>query len=202
MTGLGVAIQPTGVRTFFLARMVHGKRRYARICDADDMTVPEAWREARGLLASFIEPAKTDNGPKTPGCPMAKFVEEFLERYARHWKPSTLESNRYLIRNHILPAFGHIIAFEWNRIREEAGLPGLRLHDLRHSWASVAAMNDVGMVTVAMLPGHALVETTERYVHLSDRSVVDAVDRESGRISAALAGSGAECEGGCEHANG
>ena len=297
---------------------------------------------------------------------MTEFVDEFLERQARHWKPRTLESNRYLIRNHILPAFGHMtvdaitadnvkswfasmserpgsgnrampilsvmmrmaelwgyrvhnsnpckrtrryrmkpkeryltagemarlnavltrdefycphvvaivrllmltgcrfgeiaslewdwikgrrihlpdsksgprtvwlssaacavieavprysedcpylfpcrpptrpidnIGYQWDRIREEAGLPGLRLHDLRHTWASVAAMNGVGMVTIAKLLGHALVETTERYVHLSDRSVADAADRVSGRINAALAGSGAEHEGGGDHAD-
>ena len=49
-------------------------------------------------------------------------------------------------------------------------------------------MNGVDMVTVAKLLGHALVETTERYVHLSDQSVSDAADRVSGRIHAALAG--------------
>ena len=50
-----------------------------------------------------------------------------------------------------------------HRIRNEAGLPGLRIHDLRHNWASVAAMNGVDMVTVAKLLGHALIETNERY---------------------------------------
>ena len=40
----------------------------------------------------------------------------------------------------------------------------------------------------------------ERYVHLSDQSVADAADRVSNRIHAALAGSGAEREGGCDHA--
>ena len=80
------------------------------------------------------------------------------------------------------------IAFQWDRIRAEAGLPGLRLHDLRHSWASTAAMNGVDMVTIAKLLGHALVETTERYVHLSDRSIADAADRVSNHIHAALAG--------------
>ena len=54
------------------------------------------------------------------------------------------------------------IAFQWDRIRAEAGLPGLRLHDLRHSWASTAAMNGVDIVTTAKLLGHALLETTER----------------------------------------
>ena len=48
------------------------------------------------------------------------------------------------------PPTQHIANFEyqWHRIRNEAGLPGLRLHDLRHNWASVAAMNGVDMVTV------------------------------------------------------
>ena len=68
-----------------------------------------------------------------------------------------------------VPPTRHIDNFEyqWHRIRNEAGLPGLRIHDLRHNWASVAAMNGVDMVTVARLLGHALVETTERYTHLS-----------------------------------
>ena len=102
------------------------------------------------------------------------------------------------------PPTRHIdnIEYQWTRIRNEAGLPRLRLHDLRHSWASVAAMNGVDMVTVAKLLGHALVETTERYTHLSDRSVADAADRVSNRIHAALAGSGAEDEGGTSHAHG
>ena len=49
-------------------------------------------------------------------------------------------------------------------------------------------MNGADMVTIAKLLGHALVETTERYVHLSDRSVAAAADRVSNRIHAALAG--------------
>ena len=59
------------------------------------------------------------------------------------------------------PATRHIGNFEaqWHRILNEAGLPGLRIHDLRHNWASTAAMNGVDMVTVAKLLGHALVET-------------------------------------------
>ncbi len=63
-------------------------------------------------------------------------------------------------------------------------------------------MTGVDMVTIAKLLGHALVETTERYVHLSDKSVADAADRVSNRIHAALAGRGAEQEGGRDHADG
>ncbi|MCY4440562.1 MAG: site-specific integrase [Deltaproteobacteria bacterium] len=88
------------------------------------------------------------------------------------------------------------IEHQWSRIRAEAGLPAFRLHDLRRSWASVAAMNGVDMVTIAKVLGHALVETTERYVHLSDQSVSDAADRVSNRIQTALVGIGAEHGGG------
>ena len=108
VSGLALSIQATGVRTFFLARTVRGRRCYATVGSADAMTIPEARREARRLIASYIEPGKTDNGPRTPGHPMTDFAAEFLERYARHWKPSTLEASAHVVRNQILPAFGHM----------------------------------------------------------------------------------------------
>ena len=61
-------------------------------------------------------------------------------------------------------------------------------------------MHGVDMVTIAKLLDHALVETTERYVHLSDWSVTDAANRVSGRIHAALAGKGGKGDGGSDHA--
>ena len=54
VTGLALAIQPTGVRTYFLSRMVRGRRRYATVGDADAMTVTEARRDARRQIASYI----------------------------------------------------------------------------------------------------------------------------------------------------
>ena len=108
VSGLALAIQPTGVRTWFLSRMVRGRRRYATIGSADAMTIPEARREARRLIASYIEPAKTESGPRTPGHPMTAFAGEFLDRQAHRWKPRTLETNSRIVRKDILPAFGHL----------------------------------------------------------------------------------------------
>ena len=108
ITGLTVRIYPSGNRTFALVRMTRGRTQSARIGDANEMTIPEARREARSLIASYIVPAKKDNGPRIPGRPIGEFVEEFLERHGRHWKPRTLDTNRRLIREHILPAFGHM----------------------------------------------------------------------------------------------
>ena len=106
--GLCLRVSPSGVRTFALSRMVRGRRRYATIGSADAMTIPEARREARRLIASYIEPAKTDNGPRMPGHPMNAFAEEFLDRQAHRWKPRTLECNAHVVRKDILPAFGRM----------------------------------------------------------------------------------------------
>ena len=106
VTGLTLRIFPSGVRTFALERMTRGRRRYARIGDANAMTIPEARREARRLIASFIEPVKLGNSPRTPGRPMDAFAEEFLDRQTRRWKPRTQETNAHIVRKYILPAFG------------------------------------------------------------------------------------------------
>ena len=89
ISGLGLRVGTSGHRSFFLRRSVRGRIRSATIGNADTMTLPEARAEARKLIASYIEPARKDNGPRTPGHPMDAFAEEFLERYARHWKPRT-----------------------------------------------------------------------------------------------------------------
>ena len=73
----------------------------------------------------------------------------------------------------------------WTRIRAKAGLSDVRLHDLRHTFASHAAMNRVTLPTIGKLLGHALLETTERYAHLGDTSVREAAGRVSGHIARA-----------------
>ena len=89
-------------------RMVRGRRRYATIGNANAMTIPEARRAARRLIASYIEPAKNADSPKTPGRPMTAFVEEFLDRQGRRWKPRTRDTNTRIVRKDILPAFGRL----------------------------------------------------------------------------------------------
>ena len=108
ISGLGLRVGTSGHRSFFLRRNVRGRIRSATIGNADTLSVPEARAEARRLLATFIEPARKDNGPRTPGRPMPAFAEEFFDRQARHWKAQTLDSNTYMVRKYILPAFDHL----------------------------------------------------------------------------------------------
>nr|WP_272214084.1 site-specific integrase [Marinicella sp. W31]MDC2876077.1 tyrosine-type recombinase/integrase [Marinicella sp. W31] len=56
----------------------------------------------------------------------------------------------------------------WQRITEHAELQGLRLHDLRHTYASIGAESGMGLVILGKLLGHRSTATTQRYAHLGD----------------------------------
>ena len=58
------------------------------------------------------------------------------------------------------------IFYAWNTARRLAGLPEVRIHDLRHTFASTLVNNGVSLYEVQKLLGHAHIRTTERYAHL------------------------------------
>lgn len=62
----------------------------------------------------------------------------------------------------------------WRGVRAEAGLPGLRIHDLRHTWASQSVMNGMGLTIVGQQLGHQKRETTAVYAHLDAAALSDA----------------------------
>lgn len=76
----------------------------------------------------------------------------------------------------------------WKRITAHAGLGDLRLHDLRHSYASVGAASGMGLATVGKLLGHASAATTARYAHFADDPLRRASDSIATTIAAALGG--------------
>jgi integrase len=69
------------------------------------------------------------------------------------------------------------LAHFWNQWREAAGLPGVRLHDLRHSFASHAASMSETLPMIGKLLGHAKIASTARYSHLDDGAVLQAAER-------------------------
>ena len=78
------------------------------------------------------------------------------------------------------------LGLAWSHIRRKAALPDVRLHDLRHSFASVAIAENISLTAIGRLLGHALPETTARYAHLADEAIQDAATRVSGSIAQAL----------------
>ena len=337
----GLRIAPDGTRTFFVR--VARKLGTAKITlgTAVDMTATEA----RAKALAEIEDAAIE---RATGPLMADFAEEFTRRLARRWKPATRDSNRHLVRNHVLPFFGEmrvaditrahvrrwfdsmserpgtanrtlpvlsvmmkqaelwdlrpqgsnpcrnmrryrrppmerflsadelkrlgfvlhhaddtqaaaairlllftgarcseIIGLRWEwirgtravlpdsktdpktiqlpsparavlhglprtgcyvfpnvrgdgpmtdfcrrwyRLRNLVGLDGVRIHDLRHSYASHAVMNGLDLYTVGRLPGHADTGSTERYAYLADGHVRDAAGRIGGIVGDAMSG--------------
>jgi integrase len=71
-------------------------------------------------------------------------------------------------------------------VTREAGLDGLRIHDLRHSFASFGAGGGLGLPIVGKLLGHASAVTTARYAHLDADRLRVASERIGGTIAAAM----------------
>jgi len=64
----------------------------------------------------------------------------------------------------------------WRELRARAGLPHLRIHDLRHQYASFLVNSGRTLYEVQQILGHSDPSVTQRYAHLSRRSLQDAAD--------------------------
>jgi integrase len=97
----------------------------------------------------------------------------------------------------VLPAAkgaGHYTGLQkdWERIRERAALSGLRIHDLRHSFASFAVADGNTLFMVGKVLGHKQARTTEGYAHLANDPLRAVANRTAARITAAMKGANRE----------
>jgi integrase len=74
----------------------------------------------------------------------------------------------------------------WRAIREAAGLNDVRLHDIRHSFASVAASNGQSLPMIGKMLGHTQASTTQRYAHLQRDPLKQATADVAARIASAM----------------
>jgi len=77
----------------------------------------------------------------------------------------------------------------WDYARQQAGMPKLRLHDLRHSFASALVNRGVSIYEVQNLLGHSSINTTKRYAHLSPERLRQSAEVASSVYSAPMAAS-------------
>jgi integrase len=94
--------------------------------------------------------------------------------------------NPFVVVGHIKGA--HLVNIEkpWRAVRKSAGLNGVRLHDLRHAFASVAASSGMGLPIIGKMLGHTQAATTHRYAHLASDPVKAAATAVAGKIAATM----------------
>jgi len=74
----------------------------------------------------------------------------------------------------------------WRRIRKRAGIEDVRIHDLRHTFASTAVAAGQSLPMIGKLLGHTQVQTTARYAHLAADPVKLAANAVAGSLRDAL----------------
>jgi len=87
-----------------------------------------------------------------------------------------LDGNAYIFPSPVTGRPSASLFFPWDRVRKRAGLEDVRLHDLRHSFASFLVNRGVSLYVVQGLLGHLHARTTQRYAHLTDETLTDAAE--------------------------
>lgn len=80
---------------------------------------------------------------------------------------------------------GHLVGLTrcWDRMRQAAGLGDVRIHDLRHTFASAGLESGLSLLMIGRLLGHRSSATTNRYAHLADDPALEAANRISDHLS-------------------
>ena len=98
------------------------------------------------------------------------------------------KSNPYVIVGNRPKTHRSTLQGLWDRIRVEAGIEDVRIHDLRHTFASYGVNGGQNLAVVGKLLGHSKITTTQRYAHLADDPIRQASEAIGSTLSATLAG--------------
>jgi integrase len=78
------------------------------------------------------------------------------------------------------------VYYSWHTARKQAGLADVRMHDLRHSFASLLINSGRTLYEVQHILGHTQVKTTQRYAHLSQDTLLDAANAATRAVGAVM----------------
>ncbi len=130
------------------------------------------------LTPALIElPDSKTGARRIPLPPAARAVLDALPRDPE---------NPYVIQGHIPGQHNTDLQRPWRRVRARAGLLGVRINDLRHTYASNAVGRGLSIQMVGKLLGHTQIQTTMRYAHLADDPVRLAAEQVSDGLAGAL----------------
>lgn len=128
--------------------------------------------------SSYLRLADSKTGQKS--IPLNAGALEILSKLSR------LEGSQYVFPALRSDGYYRGTPKVWRIVRSNAGLENVRLHDLRHSFASIAVSGGASLPIIGALLGHTNAATTQRYAHLHDDPLKAATETVGGKIAAAL----------------
>jgi len=142
-------------------------------------TLSARWVDISRTNRVWRIPATNSKSKKIRAVPLNDSALEVLDQL------ETEGNFEYLFRSQLGARFT-TISKVFSRIRKKAGLPFISLHTLRHQHASMLVNSGRGIYEVKQLLGHADIKTTERYSHLSTKTLQAASDSASEMIQSAM----------------
>ena len=130
----------------------------------------------------WVKPSHHTKQKKTEHVPLSRPVIELL---------SSMRTEADAECQYVFPGnaddkpLGNIKRF-WQGVRRAAQIEGVRLHDLRHTYASGLVSKGLSLHIVGRLLGHTQPQTTHRYAHLEDQALRDATEQFSASIGVAV----------------
>jgi len=135
------------------------------------------WADIDLDLGVWTKPASTTKTKTLQSVPLSQpachLLHEMQTRTESEWLFPALTGNGH--RGHINTA--------WITLRKAAKLPGVRLHDLRHTYATILASSGLSLPVIGKLLGHSTPIMTQRYAHLTDDPLRQATERVGAVIS-------------------
>jgi len=132
------------------------------------------WTDIDMVKQVLVLRAANTKGKKQRAVPLNASAMEVLGML-----DDTKDKFEYLFINHRTDQPYGTIAKVWDRLRNEAGLPHLRCHDLRHQYASFLVNDGRTLYEVQQILGHSDPKVTMRYAHLSTKALLDAANSAS-----------------------
>ena len=130
--------------------------------------------EKRGTLTI---PASEDKGKKGMVLPLSQGVKTLLAE-----RRKTATSSEWVFPNPKTGKPYHSCRNAWVTVRNRAGLPTLRIHDLRHTYASMMLESGSNLIDVQQALGHASLTTTQVYTHVSPARKQERADATAGAL--------------------
>ncbi|MCC3305539.1 tyrosine-type recombinase/integrase [Sneathiella sp. HT1-7] len=136
------------------------------------------WEDFNFERAVWTKPAHTTKQKRTEYVPLS----DDAIRIMTDWRDGQPEIGEYAFPGKRAGQPVTEIKRFWDEVRAAANLPDVRLHDLRHTFASHLVSSGVSLPIVGKLLGHTQPQTTQRYAHLADDPLREAANKMYGKF--------------------